>query len=108
MRPRAVARSRGGTSSKVVNDKLSSSRQQLGSESRKKSWSFCQCIKLVIDGKKRVETWGEDRGDVGRGDSEREVKEATQAVSTSGQTFSKEQLDTSNQVTEEEAATSSR
>ena len=50
MRPRAVARSLGGTSSKVVNDKLSSSRLQLGSESRKKSWSFCQSIKLVIDG----------------------------------------------------------
>ena len=47
-RPRAVARSRGGTSSKVVNDKLNSSRQQPGSDSRKKSWSFCQSIKLVM------------------------------------------------------------
>ena len=92
----------------MVNDKLSSSRQQLGSDSRKKSWSFCQSIKLVINGEKRVETWGEDRGDVGRGESEREVKEVAQAVSTSGQTFSKEQLDTSNQVREEDAATSSR
>ena len=45
---------------------------------------------------------------MGRGDSEREVKEAMHAVSTSGQTFSKEQLDTSNQVMEGEAATSSR
>ena len=43
-----------------------------------------------------------------RGEIEREVKEATQAVSTSGQTFSREQLDTSNQVREGEAATSSR
>ena len=52
IRPRAVARSRGGTSSKVVNDKLSSSKWQLCSDSRKKSWSFCQsvCQILVVGG----------------------------------------------------------
>ena len=52
MRPRAVARSLGGTSSKVVNDKLSSSKWQLCSDSRKKSWSFCQsvCQILVVGG----------------------------------------------------------
>ena len=75
MRPRAVARSRGGTSSKVVNDKLSSSRQQLGSESRKNSWSFCQSIKLVINGKKEskpeVKTEGRWGGEIVRGRSRR-------------------------------------
>ena len=45
---------------------------------------------------------------VARGEIEREVKEATQAVSTSGQTFSREQLDTSNQVREGEAVTISK
>ena len=38
--PRAEARSLGGTSSKVVNDKLNSSSWELGSERRKKSCSF--------------------------------------------------------------------
>ena len=45
---------------------------------------------------------------VARGEIEREVKEATQAVSTSGQTLSREQLDTSNQVREGEAVTISK
>ena len=45
---------------------------------------------------------------VARGEIEREVKEATQAVSTSGQTFSREQLDKSNQVREGEKVMSSK
>jgi len=90
--PRAEARSLGGTSSKVVNDKLNSSSWELGSERRKKSCSFC----------------GEDSGEVALGDKEREVKEATQALSTSGQTFSREQLDKSNQVREGEVVMGSK
>ena len=42
------------------------------------------------------------------GDKEREVKEATHMLSTSGQTFSREQLDKSNQVSEGEEVMSSK
>ena len=56
----------------------------------------------------RRQTCGEDSGEVALGDKEREVKEATQALSTSGQTFSREQLDKSNQVREGEEVMSSK
>ena len=55
-----------------------------------------------------VQPCGEDRGEVALGDKEREVKEATQALRTSGHTFSREQLDKSNQVREEEEVMSSK
>ena len=42
------------------------------------------------------------------GDKEREVKEATQALRTSGHTLSREQLDKSNQVREGEEVMSSK
>ena len=42
------------------------------------------------------------------GDKEREVMEATQALRTSGHTFSREQLDKSNQVREGEVVMSSK
>ena len=56
----------------------------------------------------RSSTCGEDSGEVALGDKKREVKEATQALSTSGQTFSREQLDKSNQVREGEGVMSSK
>ena len=56
----------------------------------------------------RSPTCGEDSGEVALGDKEREVKEATHALSTSGQTFSREQLDKSNQVREGEEVMSSK
>ena len=55
----------------------------------------------------RSPTCGEDSGEVALGDKDREVKEATQALRTSGQTFSREQLDKSNQVREGEEVMSS-
>ena len=56
----------------------------------------------------RRPTCGEDNGEVALGDKKREVKEATQALSTSGHTFSREQLDKSNQVREGEEVMSSK
>ena len=56
----------------------------------------------------RSPTCGEDSGEVALGDKDREVKEATQALRTSGQTFSREQLDKSNQVREGEEVMSSK
>ena len=56
----------------------------------------------------RSPTCGEDSGEVALGDKKREVKEATQVLSTSGQTFSREQLDKSNQVREGEEVMSSK
>ena len=53
-------------------------------------------------------TCGEDSGEVALGDKEREVKEATQALRTSGHTFSREQLDKSSQVREGEEVMSSK
>ena len=56
----------------------------------------------------RSPTCGEDSGEVALGDKEREVKEATQALRTSGHTFSREQLDKSNQVREGKVVMSSK
>ena len=53
-------------------------------------------------------TCGEDSGEVALGDKKREVKEATQALRTSGHTFSREQLDKSNQVREGKVVMSSK